>query len=299
MNIIKIKKKQNEFRTIYIPNCIEMDKLKKILPKLSKLNKLMCGNYVHGFIVGRNPVTNATPHIGYEFSISFDLKDFFDTIKPHQIEQYLSDEEIESCFIDGSPRQGLPTSPAIANLAAIPMDNAIIKFLAGSAIYTRYADDLTISFNDKDFIQSIIHNIPIIINACGFLINESKTKVMSAKTGRRIITGIAVGEDSVYPSRKSKRKLRAAKHRNKISKVNGLDEWCKCKLPKRKIEDTESVFIIITNCDGKIVDVRQINNGYNENLINKKIVPPGTKTQTNKIEYDFDLLVNKKRRIFL
>ena len=236
MHIIKIPKGNGKFRTIYIPSSEQKHELNKILGTLNKKSEKLCGQNVHGFIRCKSPVTNALAHVGHEYTLSMDLKDFFDSVKPEQVKGKLTEQEISQTFIDGAPRQGLPTSPAISNIAAISMDNAIAKLVETKklqVIYTRYADDLTFSFDDRAIVQILLDEIPLIIKRCGFRIAEQKTQLQSAKDGRRMITGISVGDD-IRITRKTKRKIRAAQHQKNQHSLSGLLEWAKLKTPKVK-----------------------------------------------------------------
>jgi hypothetical protein len=234
MNIIQIPKKNGKYRTIYVPDREEKQKFKNLLGELNRKAKNILSGVVHGFVPGRSPVTNALPHVGYEYTISFDLEDFFDTVTPEKVSKYLSKEEKEIVFVDGAARQGLPTSPAVANLAAADMDKAILKWIKKTdknIVYTRYADDLSFSFNGSELIPVIKEKIPEIIKRNGFKVNERKTRVQAAVAGRRIICGVAVDKDGIYPTREVKRRLRAALHQENIKKARGLEEWMKLKLP--------------------------------------------------------------------
>ena len=66
----------------------------------------------------------------------------------------------------------------------------------------------------------------------GFIINERKTRIQSHVSGRRVISGISVDKFNLYPTRKTRKKIRAAAHQNNASSLRGLTEWSKCKLPK-------------------------------------------------------------------
>lgn len=239
MKIIKIPKKRGEYRLIYKPNKKEKLVLRTIAKQLEKkvrgLNK---DEVVHGFIRYTSPVTNASQHVSHKYSLSFDLENFFDCVKPEMVTKYLTKEEIALCFVDGAARQGLPTSPHIANLAAIALDKAILNLREKKEIqfiYTRYADDLTFSYDDEELTAVLKAAVPQIVGRCGFKINRRKTKLQSSQFGRRIITGIAV-DDEVHPTRAVKRKLRAAKHQAKTEVVRGLEEWCKLKPPRQNIK---------------------------------------------------------------
>lgn len=247
MNIIKIpKKKKGEFRTICAPSIEEKINIQKFLPVLNKKAENSCDkNIVHGFMIGKSPATNAMAHRGFRFSLCFDLSNFFDSVSEKHLTGKLTKEESANCLYQGVPMQGLPTSPVIANLAAIPMDKAIKKYLGKleqEVSYTRYADDLTFSFNFYWTYEKLIKEIPSIVARCGFKINEGKTRLQDSLYGRRVITGVSVGYFNIAAPRSIRRRMRAAKHQKNFSSLKGLGEWNKMKLP-RKDEAKEEVVV--------------------------------------------------------
>jgi hypothetical protein len=70
------------------------------------------------------------------------------------------------------------------------------------------------------------------VGECGFEINHRKTRLQSSTAGRRIITGVGVGDDGLYPTRALKRKLRAAIHQKHGNSARGLAEVAKLKVPR-------------------------------------------------------------------
>jgi Reverse transcriptase (RNA-dependent DNA polymerase) len=288
MNITKIPKKtKGKFREIAVPTNEE-----KLIyyNHLSYLNNICVQSFeknqvVHGFVQKRSPVTNASLHIGFRFTLRFDLSDFFDTVKPHHLKNKIKQEVIKDCFPNDRAYQGLPTSPAIANIAAIDMDNAIIKKIKEHKIvYTRYADDLTFSFNEYEHVAFIKSNIKNIVSRCGFKLNENKTWLQDSKYGNRIITGLSVSENKVSATRKSKRKLRAAIHQNNKRSIKGHKEWQKVKLPSvKKIvpkfyteKDNENFknLLSIWDLDSSIKDLNKFRNQeiYKKELDNNVII---------------------------
>lgn len=240
MKIVNIPKGNGKFRTIYVPNKQEKAHLRSLVWKIADRAAKACPKEVpHGFMRKRSPVTNAQAHVGHEFTLTMDLRDFFATVTEKMLTGKLSAEIVKDIIVDGSARQGLPTSPAAANLAAADMDKAILKWITKNnkqIIYTRYADDLTFSYDDPGLTEILKVNIPQIVKRCGFTLAEEKTHVYSAKAGRRIITGIAV-DNELHPTRRIKRKLRAAIHQGNTASANGLLEWCKLKPPKLRTAD--------------------------------------------------------------
>ncbi len=241
--IIKLPKGNGRFRTLYAPSKAYKEKLTTFLLDLQqKVHNADTDHTIHGFMRGRGPVSNAQKHIGYTYTLSLDLKDFFDCVKAEMVSDYLSDEQLNLCFIDGIARQGLPTSPLIANLAFLKLDKMIKHAISEEGIYTvytRYADDLIFSFNNKEFAATLEALVEKVIAEGGFALNPAKRKLQSAKQGRRIITGIAVDERDIYPSRKVKRRIRAALHQKNREKAFGLLSWAECKMPKAFYTDRD------------------------------------------------------------
>lgn len=263
MNIIKIPKKtKGKFREIAIPSFEEKIQFRQYISKLNEKTKKLCSDSVHGFVCGKSPVTNADQHRGKKYTLSFDLSDFFDMVKPSHLHGRLSKDEIQALMPDGRAYQGLPTSPAVANIAAIDMDKAIIKKIRDlDIVYTRYADDLTFSFDNFTNVGVLKKEITAIISRCGFRVNNTKTRLQDSRYGRRVVTGISVGESDISVTRKCRRKIRAAMHQKNQNSLNGLVEWSKLKIPKIKEPSKYSqkeVDELTTLWSIKKVDIRNI-----------------------------------------
>lgn len=240
MKIIQIPKKTpGKFRTIYACETPEeRNNYRSYLPVLiNACQKNLPKNVAHGFMPERSPVTNAIAHIGYSYTLCMDLSDFFDSVTAKHLYGLIPVDVINNIIVDGAARQGLPTSPAAANLAAAKMDKAILKRLEKlnlNVVYTRYADDLAFSFDDFSIVEIIKKEVAQCARRCGFKINVQKTRVMAAKAGCRRVCGISVGDQNIHPTRAVKRKLRAAIHQKNTNQINGLKGWAALKLPKVK-----------------------------------------------------------------
>lgn len=230
-----ISKKNGKIRQLYAPN----ENLKLFLKGfLKKLEGIYLENRSHdcdhAFLKGRNCVTNAINHTQNRFVLSLDIENFFESIPRKILEKYLSKHILDLILVDNKIVQGYPTSPYLANIAMIDIDNLIINSLQNNNItYTRYADDLTFSFKDltqKDYILSTVVRI---LKANNLKINSKKTKIQDKKNGRAIITGIGVSMHSVHPTRKTMKKIRAAQYQNNVLSEKGLISWSLCKYPKK------------------------------------------------------------------
>lgn len=250
MKIIKVEKKrkkgeEQKYRTIYAQTTAdEKHRYRSLAWILEKIYSNKENNFVaHGFMPNKNCVTNAMQHVNKSFTLSMDFKDFFDHVTlTRLVKNKLNKGFAEHLLFDGSARQGLASSPMAANIATIGFDNDILELIKDTdCIYTRYADDISISSDNIELLKSIRNRIPNIAKKHRFKINHKKTRIQSAKFGRRIITGIAVDE-SCRPTRKNRRKLRTLVYKyNKATepalkkyyerKIKGLNEFLKCKLP--------------------------------------------------------------------
>ena len=229
------KKRYGEFRRIASARPEQIEAGRSLLPLLVEM---VDGSLpIHGFMPCRNPVTNALPHIGFQWSLCMDLEDFFDHVTvdklvkagmPHSLSRLITDAS-------GVAGQGYATSPAAANIAFQQVDRNIlkaIKRICPDAVYTRYADDLTISSNQLNTLKQLHIEIVRLVDKHGFKASARKTHLLCSKAGKRVITGIAVGEKSMNATREIRRRLRACNHQGNVPVANGLSEWALLKEPK-------------------------------------------------------------------
>lgn len=236
-----IKKKNGGYRKINAPK----KDLKKIQRQLLEVlyNIYEFSECQQGFIKEKNIVTNAKKHIGANYILNLDLKDFFNTInfgrvrglflgKPFNFNNEVATILAKIVTNENTLPQGAPTSPIISNMICYILDNNIEKYCKNyNCNYTRYADDITISTRSykfpkqiakKDLNNNIILGnriIKIIEEEAGFIINKNKTK-FSEKMKRQEVTGIIINE-KINVKRIYIRNLRAILYN---CKKNGIEE---------------------------------------------------------------------------
>jgi RNA-directed DNA polymerase len=170
---------------------------------------------VHGFVIDRNTRTNALHHLNKRYLLKLDIKNFFESIKIESIEnafislgftKNISCDLSKICSLDNKLVQGFPTSPILANIVCSEMDKEIKSFCNETdAIYTRYADDISITSNTA---YPPIKEIENIINSYGFELNSYKSQKF--KCGQnQYVTGLSIA-DKQYPRipKSIKRKVR-------------------------------------------------------------------------------------------
>jgi len=169
----------------------------------------------HGFQQGRTIVSNAEVHRRRRFVFNLDLEDFFGTINFGRVRGFFIRDrmfELEpsvatviaqiACHKNALP-QGSPCSPIISNLVGNILDARLLALARDAhCTYTRYADDLTFSTNEKLFPADIAVNVhgadwevgkklDKTIEEAGFKINPAKTR-MSLRRSRQTVTGLVV-----------------------------------------------------------------------------------------------------------
>lgn len=231
----RIPKGRGKFREVIIPSKEDRARLRSLLPELERiLDKLDGPSANFAFQRNKNCALKAFQHIGYRYTLSIDLEDFFDSINTEHVSGMIPARILEQCMVDGRARQGLPTSPIISTIAFLPLDGRILDALHSlrlEAVYTRYADDLVFSFDDRRISGAIKTIVRQIVTDAGFRINERKTRLQDSQNGRIVITGIGVDKDGLHATRRTKKRMRAAQHQNNHSSLSGLAEWAKCKVP--------------------------------------------------------------------
>lgn len=178
------------------------------------LSKYKLPDCVHGFAQGKSIVTNARCHIGANEVACVDIKDFFPSITIDRVYNiFLSlgyNEDVSQimadlCTNEGILPQGAPTSPMLSNIAMSEFDEEMMRYAEKEKIvYTRYADDITISGNSR--IEKHLETVEMLIEHQKFQLNKDKTHIMKGNH-RKIITGLVVSDTVKIPKR-YKRKFR-------------------------------------------------------------------------------------------
>jgi RNA-directed DNA polymerase len=114
------------------------------------------------------------------------------------------------CCLEHRLPQGAPTSPAIANLVAFPMDDELTRVSKfEGVVYSRYADDLSFSSN-APISAEFRTTVSEIVRRFGFQVQRTKTRLMGPAI-RREVTGLTVNQQVSIP-RQRRRELRAYFH---------------------------------------------------------------------------------------
>ena len=207
--IFSIAKKSGGVRKISAPH-------PSIAILQSKLNRILSLVYqpkacVHGFTRNRSIVTNAEKHLRQRWVLNVDLEDFFPTItfprvygvlqaKPYELRRRWRPFSRTSVVLKMvfCPRGGV-TSPLISNLVAFDLDKRMMRLARSHhCMYSRYADDMTISTREKDFPLEIANpefgysgsalqmgpDLIGAITAGGFTINSGKSRLSSGIRGK-------------------------------------------------------------------------------------------------------------------
>ncbi len=163
----------------------------------------------HAFEKKKSIISNAKIHRNKRYVLNIDLENFFDSFHFGRVRGYFQknnyfklNEEVSTilaqltCY-EGRLPQGAPTSPILANMICQIMDMRILKIAKRyHCDYTRYADDLTFSTNDKKFVElysDFYQKIEREINKSGFWVNPNKTRLMY-RDSRQVVTGLVVNQ---------------------------------------------------------------------------------------------------------
>lgn len=232
-----IPKKNGKVRKIVAPDAellsFQRFHLSSLVDYFNQLNPLP--QAFHGFVPHRNCVTAARQHVGFKSTVILDLANFFDTVT----RDMLPDINISEFFHrDGYCAQGFATSPMLCNIAIIPFISNLHSYLYNNLdrfALTIYADDIQISTDlesSQEISDLIIDTVLNLAVSHGFAINHSKTRILYAKYGYRRILGINVGDTAIRATRKTMRRIRAARHQNNYTSLGGLVTWSQCRLPR-------------------------------------------------------------------
>jgi retron-type reverse transcriptase len=187
------------------------------------IDKLSPSPHATAYLPRKRLSDNVTPHSGNRYFLSVNLEEFFPSIPRRRIqrlfeligyERHTAALMSSLCTFFRSLPQGGVTSPALSNLVALQMDRRISGLVSRrNIVFTRYADDMTFSSNNRVALIRALPSIKHILESEGFRINEPKTRFLGPRIQCRI-TGLV--KDSSEPrfgiGRKKKTRMRAIMH---------------------------------------------------------------------------------------
>lgn len=173
-------------------------------------------NLSHAFERGKSIITNAMIHRNKRFVICFDIKNYFESFHFGRVAGFFQANRnfklprevaitiAQITCVNGYLPQGAPSSPIITNLISQILDIHLLKLAKKYKMdYTRYADDLTFSTNNKSFLErysSFIEEVEAEVKSSGFTLNAAKSRIMY-RDSRQTVTGLIVNHKINVPRR--------------------------------------------------------------------------------------------------
>jgi retron-type reverse transcriptase len=181
---------------------------------------------VHSFVLGRSIVTNAQFHVRRGFVGNVDIKNFFGSITKDMVSKCLRQNGFKPvecdllatlCTNEDHLPQGAPASPVLSNAILYRFDKRIERDCSDRLLqYSRYADDITISGEDRVQVQLGIRRSQTLLKELYNLeLHEDKTRIAS-KGGQQRVTGVVVNQN-VVPPRLFRRRVRAMFHQASLT----------------------------------------------------------------------------------
>lgn len=206
----KNPKKRKQFRTVvslptqysrFYKNLL-YDIERVIKKENGNINEEFISNSVHGFVIGRNTLTNAKQHLDKQYILKIDIKSFFQSIfesdlvnvfKKIGCNQKGADLFARLCSVNGKLQEGLNTSPMLANIHCLNLDKELENLSENLGLtYTRYSDDITFSSDANTFPS--IDQLETLLKKFGFKINSDK--ICFAKKGQpQYVTGLNISDE--------------------------------------------------------------------------------------------------------
>jgi retron-type reverse transcriptase len=217
----QIAKKHGGIRDIYQP-CMELKALQAWILR-NILDKLSTSAQATAFIRGKGLLENVKPHADNRYFVCMDIEDFFPSIRFYSVKRIFeligySPESSKLlsriCTCNNTLPQGGVTSPSLSNLVSSKLDRRLSGLTSRrNIVYTRYADDMTFSSNNRNQLNKSIPLIEEIIRSEHFTPHPKKTRAMGPKIHCQI-TGLV--KNSSAPKfgvgRQKKREMRAIMH---------------------------------------------------------------------------------------
>ncbi len=215
---IRTKNKTRKLATYRSDDCELRVKHKRINDFIE--SRFIPSIFSKGYVKNRSIYHNALAHLYNDYFIMLDIKDFFphichkqladrlfyelNLLSPKQISLKECKDIVETCSISG---RGLPlgfiTSPILSNVYMKEFDGILYgqlkKLKLENVIYTRYADDITISFKYSnrapltEVENQIISLAESLLSKYGLQLNNRKKRSYNLNVSNHVrITGINI-----------------------------------------------------------------------------------------------------------
>lgn len=218
-----IKKKDGDKRKINAPSLALKIVQRWVLENI--LYKIKTSQYSFGFTKGKRNgsplVYCAEKHKNNLYVLKLDLKNFYPSIRREKVYYAFSNigynTEVSNlltniCVVDDELPQGAVTSPYLANLICRKLDLRIAGYCnKRNIVYTRYADDLAFSCDDRELLRKIYGMVKKIIEDEGFCLNQKKTVFMTPKNHKEVL-GVTINDSLLKAPKEIKRSIRAMIH---------------------------------------------------------------------------------------
>lgn len=218
----RIPKQGGGTRYLQVPDDNAKQLQRKILKRL--LGALSSHPFCYGFEPHTSIVDAAVPHTHRFVVIKMDIRRFFESTSEDRIQDYFrfigwdnatAKRLTELTTHNGSLPQGAPTSPRLSNLVNYGLDELLASIAAAhDGSYSRYADDITMSFGRKNGrrVRGVIQEVRRVLDKFGYTMHgKGKLKIYRSNQRQQVL-GLVVNEGVRLP-RKTRRWLRAIQHR--------------------------------------------------------------------------------------
>jgi retron-type reverse transcriptase len=205
--------------------CAPEDSLKALQRRLLRrlLGRLKCHPAATGFQPGQSIATHARRHVGRAVVVRLDVKGFFPATRASRVHHYFrkigwnrpaAGLLTRLCTHQGGLPQGAPTSPRLSNLVNYRLDCRLAAMARKlGAGYSRYADDITLSFSTDDRwrIRYLIRFVRRVANEAGYQLHGTRKLHIRRRHQQQRVTGLVVNAGVRLP-REVRRRLRAVEH---------------------------------------------------------------------------------------
>lgn len=271
------KKKTGRVRPIAAPEPILMDVQRYLLD--NALRGLPHHAASYAYRRNRSIFECASQHVGARWLVKFDMHDFFGQVSERRVYPVFHERgysrlvsfeltRLTTRIYGRQPErssperypaiptygvhqvgrlpQGAPTSGALANAVATPLDETLSALaISRGLVFTRYSDDLVFSSGDRAFTRGaatdLIREVQRATSSHGFALHRKKTRIVPPGS-RHIVLGLLVDGDSVRLLPEFRRRIDVH--------VRGVNKWGPTAHAEHRGFD--SMFSFVSHVDGSL-----------------------------------------------